>query len=789
MSRRRSHSSISALFRKAIADVTRRRGRTILVVLGIMIGVFGLTTINVANDLLGTAFAYTHSLTAAPDITIGVQGVAPEIADTLKTVPNVKTLQIDTLYPSRWRIAAAPGHTSIDIVGYADFQTVKLNPFQLVSGRFPQGTNEIALEESDQTVQHFAIGDTITVETAHGPQRLRVVGQTRTLGLPGPVFIGSTRGYMSATGVWALASTTQANMIEVQVNNPAQAEQTQRALNTLLQQQNITVLASNVLDRNADPGASLVNALLIIMRVLSLIALLLTGFLILNTVTTMVTEQMRVIGSMKAIGGTSWKIMRSYLFSVGIYGILGTAFGLGLGLLGGYKLAAGIADLLVLDTSVASLSPWILLFSILAGLGIPLLAACLPLWHGTHITVREAMAGYGVSGGGSQGRLVRRMTWVRQTTWLSLRTIFRKRGRTALTLLALTFSAIAFLSIQTTTYSFDRALAQFSATSNFDVSVSISPQSYERVQQQVMTLPNVARIERRTFQEVKTGKGNMQFMAVESDTQLYKHDMVTGRWFSRDEPGAIVISDIMQQRTQLKVGNVLTISNARGATNWHIIGVVRDINGSTGGLIGEGITTIANMDSFMGFPTSMVTSFVIGAHDRSAVAVERLANRLDDTLSRAGMAPAVTTIQQIVQRNQSEFQIVDILLYAVAAIVALVGTLGLLNTLTTSILERRREIGVLRAIGATRRQIAAISWREGAALALIASGFAAVLGIPCSYAFVSLISSVLVPVPFAFSVPALGLMLLFVLILASVASVGPALSAARIRIVETLRYE
>lgn len=76
-----------------------------------------------------------------------------------------------------------------------------------------------------------------------------------------------------------------------------------------------------------------------------------------------------------------------------------------------------------------------------------------------------------------------------------------------------------------------------------------------------------------------------------------------------------------------------------------------------------------------------------------------MANRLDDTLTRAGLSPNITTGQQIVARNQAQLQVLYAILYAVAAIVALVGILGLFNTLTMSVLERRREIGILRSMG------------------------------------------------------------------------------------------
>ncbi|HEX5441082.1 MAG TPA: hypothetical protein VFW76_09365, partial [Ktedonobacterales bacterium] len=64
-----------------------------------------------------------------------------------------------------------------------------------------------------------------------------------------------------------------------------------------------------------------------------------------------------------------------------------------------------------------------------------------------------------------------------------------------------------------------------------------------------------------------------------------------------------------------------------------------------------------------------------------------------------------------------------------------------------------------------------------------------VVGIPAAYAFLALISAVLLPIPFSFSPVALLAMLVFTCVIASLASFIPALGAARVRVVETLRYE
>lgn len=546
-----------------------------------------------------------------------------------------------------------------------------------------------------------------------------------------------------------------------------------------------------------------------IMRTLSGLSLALTGFLIFNTVTTQVAEQTRTIGIMKTLGATRRIILQHELTFVGGYAACGAALGLLLGLLVGAQLTLLLIRVLSLgvDLGPFQVDAGVVLVSILAGVGIPLLAALLPLWSGTRITVREALSGYGVarvsassaerarSGRRPQEiRLAGRWRWLPpapQTLWLGARGLFRKRGRAVLTLAALTLSGAVFLAIQTTAYAADQYRLQLFALYGEDATVTVgNPQPFEALRAQLLALPNVAQVERLEAEPVTTHWGTMVLTGIEPNTQLYHYQtqLVAGRWFHGEESGVLVISDILAQRTGLAVGALVTCSTPTASTSYRVIGVVHDLSGSFGAL-GLGFTPIEPFHRFEGLPTNVGSSFLIGAKDHAPAAVDQMASRLDTALSQAGLAPTVETRQQQFTSNARQFELLYLLLLSGAALVGLVGLLGLSNTLTTSVLERRREIGILRALGASRWQVASVCWTEGLALAGIAWLVAVLVGIPGAYAFLALLSAVLVPIPFAFDPGALGAMLGVILGIATLASVGPALRAARMRLADTLQYE
>jgi len=159
------------------------------------------------------------------------------------------------------------------------------------------------------------------------------------------------------------------------------------------------------------------------------------------------------------------------------------------------------------------------------------------------------------------------------------------------------------------------------------------------------------------------------------------------------------------------------------------------------------------------------------------------------TLSGLGIQAEITTRQETIAQVQSVDLLIYVLFYAIAIIVALVGLLGLFNTIATSVLDRRLEIGILRSLGAQSRQVAGIFWLESTALALLAWGLGTLLGLPGAYGIIRLLSAVIVP--FDFVVPPVLILttLCFVMVVTLLASVGPALRASQMRLRDVLCYE
>ena len=805
---------ISASLRKSFADVTRRKGRTLLVTLGIFIGVFALTAINTAEDALFAAITFSMSSQAVqPDILVEVNHLDPALLPTLQSVTDVRTVQYQTVFNTQWHVSQGPGHINMAITSYPDLQHVPLTPFQLTSGSYPNA-GEIVMEYGDLGLQQFSIGDTVTVDTAQGTARLRVVGLARTMG-HNPASSGTGEGYMSDPGlqqITAGASTglTPTNGVsldpEFAIKVQSHATAVAATIQQLLPAHGVTVYNLSV-QEHSPPRTHAIDGVFSLLRILIIVAVVMSGFLILNTVTTLVAEQTAIIGTLKAVGGTRGAIMRGYLLSVGNYSALATLPAIALSVFGGYQLAAQLATTVPIDIGSFVLQWWIVIVGLAVGFGVPLLAALLPLWNGTRISVRDALAAYGVSAGNGNGviaRLGQRLTWISQIVWLGLRGVFRKRWRAALTLLTLTLAGVSFLVVQTASTSVASTVRAVNANIAADIEIgSEQSLSLTQLRTQLSTVGNIQRVERFWHdRSVETQWGQMQVMAFDPDTQFYHYHLTSGRWLATGETGTALLSDEALAISGLHVGDTLTISEQGNQATVRIIGTVKQPIDHFGG-IGAIIMSLDTYNQFTGVPagssSDVAQAFLVQAQDRSPAAVNQLADNLDQLLNQGatqncsqpcgGRSMGVALLSFETTQQLQNWIVLYALLYAVAIVVGIAGALGLANALTASVLERRREIGMLRVMGASGWRIGQVFWSEGLALGGISWLAGGIIGLPLAYLFVRAFSQLVMPLDFVIDPAAFVVMLGAIVVIATLATIAPSSRAAQIRIADMLRYE
>ncbi|HLZ81812.1 MAG TPA: ABC transporter permease, partial [Ktedonobacteraceae bacterium] len=387
-----------ALRKKVFRDISRRKARTLLTVIGIAIGIIGLSAINIASSQFKSSLAYSSNVTSQADIQIYTDPTSPKLADIIQQQPNVLSVQAQGSIVTSWAIGQ--GHEVIQVFGILDFTHMKINRFKLVEGHLP-GPGQVILDKSDHTLAAIHIGDTVSIQVGKTYKLLTISGFEVTQGLPQAALAGRAYGYMNEASFETFFNHPGVTNFALRVKNYEQRYQTLTQLSQVMKQHKAPILGSNV--GRDDSISQIANGLFALMDVLSVIAILLSVILLLGTVMALITEQVQAIGTMKAVGGGRGQIMRHYLALVSVYAAIGTAIGIAVGIAGGYLLAQYLGGLVSLDIGPLQVAPWQILEAVIIGLGTPLLAALIPVYLGTRVTVKKALSGYDLDNTANQG--------------------------------------------------------------------------------------------------------------------------------------------------------------------------------------------------------------------------------------------------------------------------------------------------------------------------------------------------------------------------------------------------
>jgi putative ABC transport system permease protein len=146
---------------------------------------------------------------------------------------------------------------------------------------------------------------------------------------------------------------------------------------------------------------------------------------------------------------------------------------------------------------------------------------------------------------------------------------------------------------------------------------------------------------------------------------------------------------------------------------------------------------------------------------------------------------------EVRQSNKMVFNAIIYLMLAMAVLAAIVGSVGLMSTMSINVVERGREIGVMRAVGASSATIVGVFIAEGVLVGVLSWIIAVPLSYPGALAFNNLVSTTLfqIPLDFDYSGVAVVLWLVIVVVLSALASLWPALSATQVSVWESLAYE
>ena len=797
-------SFVRPRWNKVLADLWDNKTRTLLVVASIAVGVFAIGAIITAYMILSEDIHVSYAAVNPANIEIMTDPFDDDFLRSIKEIPGVG--EVEGRHNLRVSVIQ-DGETqqNLDLIAVKDFENSKINMRDHVDGAPMPGENELLIGYEPMRDSGYRVGDVLSVQIADGTIRhMPVVGiaadQTAVGG-----FEGSPIGYVTQDSLVWLGERENYNRLYARVSDDSNDEEyiqgISDAIEDKLEKSGRQIYRANISKSNEHPFGDMALAIFGILGALGVLVVLLSTSLIVNTLNALITQHLRQIGVMKLVGARSLQILGMYLLLILLYGIIALIIAVPLGALAGYEMAQLMAFFMKANLQDFRIIPVAVVIQIMIALIVPLVAGFFPVNSGSKITVRRAISndrpGDQPTISGWWDRLGRLTRWLSRPVLLSIRNTFRRKGRLLLTLFTLTVSGAIFIAVFNVRVSMQEYMIHLTQHFMADITLDFEqPYRIAKVQDAVFQIPGVEDIEAWSgaSAEILDPNGdvveNLLIIAPPADSALLDPDMVAGRWLLPGDGKAIVISDaIWDTIPDLKPGDTLRLSVSGGREDdWTLVGVFSFTN-----FMGDPLS-YAPYESISGLQnmSNQASSYRLVTNDQSLEGQEKFSTALDQYLRARGFH--VSSIQTGAETREQSAQMVNILvvfLLTMALLTAVVGSIGLTGTMGMNVLERTREIGVMRAIGAVDFAIMKSVVFEGVFIGLISWSAALLVSFPISFLLLKIISEAMInaPIPLAFTLDGLLIWLGVVWALSVFASILPARSAARHTIREVLAYE
>ena len=798
----------SVRWHKVLRDFGSYRARTAAVVASIAVGVFAIGTTFGADALLSSGFADAYRQGSPASATFyTATGFEPSLVEAVGRMDGVEVVQARRtvsawLAPDLATAAAGGGAKEIQLIALEDFSDQQVDRVLPRSGEFPPNRGEIVFERSALSLVDVREGDHVVVRTAGGDERrLRVVGLAYEPGASPAYYFGRLSAYVTRETLTDLGWPDTYNELRLRttpdVVDSTGVQAVADAVRQRIERAGTPVTSVLIARPGSHPAQELIGSVFLVLGVIGFLSLFVAGFLIVNTINVLMAQHVRQIGIMKVIGARAGQITGLYLALVAMYAVVALCLAVPLAALASYGLASLVGGLLNVDLEQVLVPVRVVALEVAAGLAIPLLAALWPIRRGVRITVHDAITDTGIDerfGGGAVDRLLARLHGLSRPLLLSIRSTFRRKGRLVLTLTALTLGGAVFMTIFNVRGSLFATFDDTARYFDYDVQVTLDePVRASTVVEEALRVPGTTAAEPWRFSSAirqrpdGTESESMVMFGLPADTETVQPIIQEGRWLLPGEGNALVAtSNIRRDDPDVQVGDVVTLRIAGADVPWTVVGIVQSPTFATFLYVDR--TTLGAVTGDAG--KAEIVMVKSDSHDAAFQA--EVATALRSHLESSGIGVAsTTTTSDVLTTIYLAFDTLVILVSAMAILLGIVGGLGLTGTMTMNVVERSREIGIIRAIGATDVAVRRIFVGEGTVIGLLAWVIGAVLAIPLSKALSDQLGQVFVQRPLAFepSLGGIGTWLVVVIVLSVLGSLAPAWRASRIAVREVIGYE
>lgn len=808
-------------WRKILRDIWGKKTRTVLVILSIAVGVFAVGAVAHMRVIVTDDMVQSYEAANPPSAILTTdKPFSDRMVEVIRRMPGVAAAEARREIVLRFQHPQSDAWYPLRLYAVPDYEHMRISTLQRElafgpdperwpnPGVFPPPDRQVLLERTSALLTSQGIapdarqGDALLVETPAGKLRkLPMAGMVYDSVHGAAPWTGTAYGYVTLDTMEWLGLPRSYNELHVLVSgdrhDTAHIEAVANTIERRFNNSGIEVTRLRIPTPGKLPQDGIFQALVLLLSALGVGSLVLSVFLLINTVSALLTQQVRQIGVMKAVGGRTGQIMRLYLGMVILFGLAALIIAVPVSAYAALWIINFLSYLVNFNLGEFSIPPQVVLFEAAVAIGVPLLAGLVPILSGTRVTVREAIASYGLAASFGTGRLDRLLQSVRglpAAVAMSLRNTFRSKGRLILTLVTLSLAGTIFMAVVNVRASALGTVDEILQYWQFDVTADLSqPYRISRLEPLATSISGVAAVEAwgtgTTFRVRPDGTESKAIFiqGAPAGSQMIQPTVLQGRWLEPPDDNAVVVTAmLLADEPDLAVGKDVVLELNGDDTTWNIVGVVRFAQPVAIAFVNY--DALARHNGTAGKATAL--NIATTGHTPAARAA--VASALEARLIDAGLkVSSVRTIEQIRDSVEVLFNIIITFLMSMAVVLAIVGGIGLAGTMSLNVLERIREVGVLRAIGAGNAAVLQVVIIEGVFIGLLSWVIAVLLSIPIGQPIAAGVGMATLNAPLSYTVSTTGMLLWLGLVvgIAIVASYFPARQAAGLSVREVLAYE
>ncbi len=790
-------------WRKVLADLWDNKMRSLLVVASIAVGVFSIGMIAGTYVIISHDMGASYASANPANIDLITDGFDQDFVTTIERLDSVQDVEGRRIFSVRARVAGGEW-ARLDLVAFENFQQVQINQMYLLSGSPLLEERELVLERGALEDLPVALGENLEIQLPNGTiKSLPVSGVVLDQATGAGDFLAPPYAYVTFDSLEWLGQPASYNRLFATVagdgNDEDLIRQVSVQVSDRVEKSGRQVYRTQLHETNQHPMASTVQAILGILFALGILIVMLSSSLIANTLNALLTQQTPQIGMMKLVGARSNQIFSMYIVLIVIFGAIALLIAVPAGGQAAYALSKLIADEMNFELLGYRIIPLAMLIQVVIALAVPLAAGYIPVNNGSRVHVQTAISGGGMGGGDKVSwveKIGTHFKSISRPVLISLRNTFRRKGRLALTLFTLTIGGAIFISVFNVQRSLNDYIDQVARYFVADVTLTFDrPYRVDEITRAVLEVPQVTYIEGWAYVAAEILRpdesvvGNLGILAPPADSQLVDSLLIEGRWLQPGDQNAIAISEaIWTDFPDLHAGDLLSLKINGRTDQWTVVGIFRFVSR-------DDIIAYATYDyvsaQLLNRP-GQSSSYRVVTTEHTLEAQKQMGAIIDSTLRARGYhVSEVEAGKSTLQAASEGLGILVTFLLIMALLTAVVGSIGLTGTMGMNVLERTREIGVMRAIGAVDRVIIKSVMTEGVIIGVISFFLAVIFSFPITWLLNRIISLAIFNSPSQFVLNIWGFLIWLglVLILAALASALPARSAARLTIREVLAYE